>query len=62
MKGLKWTPLRSIGQILMNSDILLELGFLFRDCPFEILRAFDFNIYQNIKSRCLFVFMLQAWT
>ena len=57
-----WNELWTFSQILKNSDILLELGFLFRDCPFRILSALDFNIFQNMKSCCVFVSMLQTWT
>ena len=39
----------------MNFDILLELHFLFTDCHFHLVSALHFNIFQNLKSRCVFV-------
>ena len=39
----------------MNFDILLELHFLFIDCHFHLVSALHFNIFQNLKSRCVFV-------
>ena len=39
----------------MNFDNLLELHFLFTDCHFHLVSALHFNIFQNLKSRCVFV-------